>query len=263
MLLEIGNSDPERDRCDYPDIDMVAEPGVKPTFTATDRPIRSTLARRGARPAVPGVIPGAAPGRRRRRQPHGLPIEADEFLRPKPGPFLGDDAVGEVPPAARVARPAAAAGRLTATLSALIRRRTARPASGRAKPYPCPSTQTSSHRAGTARATTSASANTAWASRACQASSSVIALQEVRVGGDPQGRPAQPRAATALISSIESALPSAGFNSPNTSRDPARRGRGPEFDAPVGKQVDVDLLTRPHAQSVRAIPCAGSPGPWR
>jgi uncharacterized cupin superfamily protein len=29
VLLEVGNSDPEHDRCDYPDIDMVAEPGVK------------------------------------------------------------------------------------------------------------------------------------------------------------------------------------------------------------------------------------------
>jgi uncharacterized cupin superfamily protein len=29
VLLEIGNSDPDHDRCDYPDIDMVAEPGVK------------------------------------------------------------------------------------------------------------------------------------------------------------------------------------------------------------------------------------------
>jgi len=29
LVLEIGNSDPARDRCDYPDIDMVAEPGVE------------------------------------------------------------------------------------------------------------------------------------------------------------------------------------------------------------------------------------------
>ncbi|MGH7025236.1 MAG: cupin domain-containing protein [Caulobacteraceae bacterium] len=29
VLLEIGNSDPDHDRCDYPDIDMVAEPGIK------------------------------------------------------------------------------------------------------------------------------------------------------------------------------------------------------------------------------------------
>ncbi|HZZ34941.1 MAG TPA: cupin domain-containing protein [Caulobacteraceae bacterium] len=30
VVLEVGNSDPARDRCDYPDIDMVAEPGVEP-----------------------------------------------------------------------------------------------------------------------------------------------------------------------------------------------------------------------------------------
>ena len=28
-VLEVGNSDPEHDRCDYPDIDMVAEPGYE------------------------------------------------------------------------------------------------------------------------------------------------------------------------------------------------------------------------------------------
>ncbi|HEY2658882.1 MAG TPA: cupin domain-containing protein [Caulobacteraceae bacterium] len=30
VVLEVGNSDPERDRCVYSDIDMVAEPGVEP-----------------------------------------------------------------------------------------------------------------------------------------------------------------------------------------------------------------------------------------
>jgi len=30
VVLEVGNSDPRRDRCDYPDIDMVAEPGDGP-----------------------------------------------------------------------------------------------------------------------------------------------------------------------------------------------------------------------------------------
>ncbi len=30
VLLEVGNSDPERDRCVYSDIDMSAEPGVRP-----------------------------------------------------------------------------------------------------------------------------------------------------------------------------------------------------------------------------------------
>jgi len=29
VVLEVGNSDPARDRCDYPDIDMVAEPQVE------------------------------------------------------------------------------------------------------------------------------------------------------------------------------------------------------------------------------------------
>jgi len=29
VVLEVGNSDHRRDRCDYPDIDMVAEPGVE------------------------------------------------------------------------------------------------------------------------------------------------------------------------------------------------------------------------------------------
>ncbi len=29
VVLEIGNSDPGRDACDYPDIDMVAQPGVE------------------------------------------------------------------------------------------------------------------------------------------------------------------------------------------------------------------------------------------
>ena len=29
VVLEVGNSDAARDRCDYPDIDMVAEPGVE------------------------------------------------------------------------------------------------------------------------------------------------------------------------------------------------------------------------------------------
>jgi uncharacterized cupin superfamily protein len=29
VVLEVGNSDPDHDRCDYPDIDMVAEPGVE------------------------------------------------------------------------------------------------------------------------------------------------------------------------------------------------------------------------------------------
>ena len=29
VVLEVGNSDPARDRCDYPDIDMVAEPGIE------------------------------------------------------------------------------------------------------------------------------------------------------------------------------------------------------------------------------------------
>lgn len=28
ILVEVGNDDPVRDRCDYPDIDMVAEPGA-------------------------------------------------------------------------------------------------------------------------------------------------------------------------------------------------------------------------------------------
>ena len=30
VVLEVGNADPERDRCVYSDIDMVAEPGVEP-----------------------------------------------------------------------------------------------------------------------------------------------------------------------------------------------------------------------------------------
>ena len=30
LVLEIGGRDPERDVCDYPDIDMVAKPGVEP-----------------------------------------------------------------------------------------------------------------------------------------------------------------------------------------------------------------------------------------
>ena len=29
VLLEVGNSVPAHDRCDYPDIDMIAEPGVE------------------------------------------------------------------------------------------------------------------------------------------------------------------------------------------------------------------------------------------
>jgi uncharacterized cupin superfamily protein len=29
VVLEVGNSDPAHDRCDYPDIDMVAEPGIE------------------------------------------------------------------------------------------------------------------------------------------------------------------------------------------------------------------------------------------
>jgi uncharacterized cupin superfamily protein len=29
VVLEVGNSAPAQDRCDYPDIDMVAEPGVE------------------------------------------------------------------------------------------------------------------------------------------------------------------------------------------------------------------------------------------
>jgi uncharacterized cupin superfamily protein len=29
LVLEVGNSDPAHDRCDYSDIDMVAEPGIK------------------------------------------------------------------------------------------------------------------------------------------------------------------------------------------------------------------------------------------
>lgn len=30
VVLEVGTRDPDRDRCDYPDIDMVAEPKVEP-----------------------------------------------------------------------------------------------------------------------------------------------------------------------------------------------------------------------------------------
>jgi uncharacterized cupin superfamily protein len=30
VVLEVGTRDPERDRCDYPDIDMIAEPKVEP-----------------------------------------------------------------------------------------------------------------------------------------------------------------------------------------------------------------------------------------
>ena len=30
VVLEIGSRDPERDACDYPDMDMVAKPGVEP-----------------------------------------------------------------------------------------------------------------------------------------------------------------------------------------------------------------------------------------
>ena len=30
VVLEVGNSDPAHDRCVYPDIDMIAEPGVEP-----------------------------------------------------------------------------------------------------------------------------------------------------------------------------------------------------------------------------------------
>jgi len=29
LVLEVGNSDRDHDRCDYPDIDMVAEPGIE------------------------------------------------------------------------------------------------------------------------------------------------------------------------------------------------------------------------------------------
>lgn len=32
VILEVGNSDPEHDRCVYSDIDMVAEPGVQAYF---------------------------------------------------------------------------------------------------------------------------------------------------------------------------------------------------------------------------------------
>jgi uncharacterized cupin superfamily protein len=44
VVLEIGNSDRERDRCVYSDIDMVAEPGVEPYLhrDGTPYPVNKT-----------------------------------------------------------------------------------------------------------------------------------------------------------------------------------------------------------------------------
>jgi hypothetical protein len=164
------------------------------------------------------------------------------------------------PPASNTARPASTAGRSTRTLALSTKRRIAVAIAPASSPYPRASTQTNSQRGRKChRNNFCATKHFCRQSRLIRIVGNSGADKDIRVGGDPQRRPAHPCAAVSAISSIDRGLNPRPRRQPMNASIDAGDLAARNSARPAGKKSTTTfspgLTPRCWSTSLRSVTC--------